>query len=77
MTLLKTVATVPEEKMALLGRIYLQPTTLPSRRAQILDTMIEHGSPEAQQSVIDQVSLGLSWSLALSLSLTLTRVLRF
>ena len=55
MTLLQTMRKVPEDQMAWLGRVYLQPSTLPTRRAQILDALIEHGSPAAQQAVIQQV----------------------
>ena len=53
--LLRGVRQSSEANVAWLGKVYLASDAIPSRRAQIIDALLEHGSPAAQQAVVDMV----------------------
>eukprot|EP00048_Salpingoeca_helianthica_P015064 m.224861 g.224861 ORF g.224861 m.224861 type:complete len:794 (-) comp16565_c0_seq1:1010-3391(-) len=55
--LLKDVRAASEEDIAWLGATYLAADMTVSRRAQILDALLNHASPAAQQAVVDHVLL--------------------
>lgn len=68
--LLKDVRAASEEDIAWLGATYLAADMTVSRRAQILDALLNHASPAAQQAVVDHVSV-IFKSLSLSLCTSL------
>ena len=53
--LLTNVRKASEENIAWLGKVYFAPDAIPSRRSQIIDALLEHGSPAAQQAVVNEV----------------------
>jgi len=53
--LLQAVQKTSEENIAWLGQVYLAKDMIPFRRSRIIDALIEHSSPAAQQAIIDQV----------------------
>jgi len=57
MALLRCVRETPDSQVAWLARVYLSEDAEPSRRARIIDALLEHGSPLAQVAVIDHVSI--------------------
>jgi hypothetical protein len=57
MVLLKSVRDSSEEHVAWLGTVYLGANMRPSRRARVLDALLEHGSAAAQRAVITMVRL--------------------
>ena len=56
MALLRAVRETPEERVEWLAGVYLDPTALPGRRAQLIDAFVESGSLAAQRVVVKYVS---------------------
>ena len=56
--LLKAVRQSAEANITWLGDVYLALDMLPFRRSQIIDALIDYGSPASQQVIVEQVSHG-------------------